>query len=580
MAFLRNMLATITGLVIFSFLAIVVLFGIIGAMAASGDKVVEVKPNSVLYVPLSGMLVEQVIENPLNEVFGDAPSQLGIREVIKSIEAAKEDENIQGIYMETKYLMASFAHLQEVRDALIDFKSSGKFVYTYGDYISEADYYIASVSDSVFINPEGSLEFNGLAANLMFYKGMFDKLDIEPVIFRVGDFKSYVEPYTRTEMSEENRLQYAELLNSIYDKYLEEVSASRGVSTVELEMISDGMKIQFPEDAAEFGLIDAVVFEDEVKSVMKNQLDLEEKKDIKFVQVSDYAKVVKSQLEYKKEKVAIIVANGAIVPSGDEEVVGGEQFARHIRKARKDKNVKAIVLRINSPGGSLLGSDMIWREVMLTKGEKPIIASMGGVAASGGYYIAMAADTIVAQPNTITGSIGIFSMLFNFENFLDNKLGLTHDVVGTGDYSDFITVTREMTPYEKEMMQNGVEEGYRTFTTKVAEGRGMPVEKVLDIAGGRVWSGIQAKENGLVDVLGSYDDAIKLAADAAGLEGYGLKMYPVQKPFFEKLMEDFGAQARSIFAKDHILAPYERQLKAFKQLEGIQARMPGELNIK
>lgn len=580
-AFFINLLATFTGLVIFSILALFVFIGFIGVLASSGDEVPMVKQNSVLYLPMSGVLVEQVIENPIAEAFGESPGQLALREVLRAIDVAKTDENIKGIYIETKFLQSSLAALQEVRDALAAFKESGKFVYAYGDYVSESDYYVASVADSIFLNPEGQLEFNGLAATIMFYKGLFDKLEIEPIVFRVGQYKSFVESYTRTDMSEENRLQYKELLNSIYDHYLKNVAESRGMEVAELERISDGMLVQFPEDAEKLGLVNKVSYEDEVKDLMKDKLAIDAADDIEFIAMKDYIKVAKSTLESKKDKIALVVANGAIVPSaGDDEAIGGEQFAKHIRDAREDKNVKAIVLRINSPGGSLLGSELIWREVMLTKGVKPIIASMGGVAASGGYYIAMAADTIVAQPNTITGSIGIFSILFNVENFMDNKLGLTHDVVGTGDYSDFITITRAYTPYEMAFMQGSVDKGYRTFTNKVAEGRDMSIEEVLAVAGGRVWTGTQAKENGLVDVLGTYNDAIKLAADAAGLEEYSLKMYPQQKPFFEKLMEDLGGQTRSIFAKDHILAPYEKQLKSLKELEGVQARMPGELIIK
>lgn len=580
-AFFVNLLATVVGLFIFCIVGFILLIGIVGALASSGDDVPVVKENSVLYIPLSGMVVEQVIENPMEEILGDGVSQLSLRDAVQAIESAKSDENIKGIYIESKYLMGSYAMLQEIRDALLSFKESGKFIYAYGEYMSESDYYLASIADSIFLNPEGQLEFNGMAANLMFYKGLFDKLDIQPVVFRVGQYKSFVEPYTRKDMSEENKEQYGELLNSIYDFYLQNVATSRGITVDELERISDGMLVQYAEDAEEFGLVNRVAYEDEVKDLIKDKLDLLEIKDISFINLSDYIKTATIGTTSKKDKIAVIVANGEIVPSaGEDEGIGGEQFAKLIRNAREDKNVKAIVLRINSPGGSLLGSDLIWREVKLTNGVKPIIASMGGVAASGGYYIAMAADTIVAQPNTITGSIGIFSILFNVENFLDNKLGLTHDVVGTGNHSDFITVTREYTPYEMAFMQNGVNEGYRTFTTKVAEGRGMVIDDVLSVAGGRVWTGLQAKENGLVDVLGNYDDAVRIAAEAAGIEEYSLKMYPVQKPFFEKLMSEFGGQTRTFFTKDNILAPYEKQLKSLKQLEGIQARMPGDLIIE
>ena len=549
---------------------------------ASGDTIPTVKDNSVLYLPLSGVIVEQVIDNPLEELLGEESTQLELMDAVNAIKAAKEDDKIKGIYIETKYLGASFSSLQEIRDALLDFKDSGKFVFAYGEYMRESDYYIASVADEIYLNPQGALEFNGLSVNVMFYKGLFDKLDIEPVIFRPASnkFKSFVEPYIRKDISAESKLQYAELLNSVYDFYLENVSSSRDIDQEELERISDAMLVSFPTDAKNFGLVTAVDFEDVVKDVMRGRLEIDSDEDISFISWSNYAKVVKSNVKSSKDRIAVIIASGAIYQSaGSDAGVGGEQFARHIRKARENKRVKAIVLRVNSPGGSLTGSDMIWREVMLTKGVKPIITSMSGVAASGGYYIAMATDTIVAQPNTITGSIGIFSMLYNFETFLDGKLGLTHDVVGTGDYSDFITVTRPFTDYENMVMQKGIDAGYLTFTSKVAEGRGMTLEAVQAIAGGRVWSGTQAKERGLVDVLGSYEDALELAAKAAGIEEYGLKVYPEQQPYFEKLIQNISGQASGYFTGDDILAPYKKQLKVLKDLKGIQARMSAEIEI-
>ncbi|MCP4458495.1 MAG: signal peptide peptidase SppA [Cytophagales bacterium] len=582
MAFLRNLLATITGLIVFSILGIIILFAVMGALAASGDEIPTVKDNSVLYMPLSGVIVEQAIENPLDKAFGDETAQLAILDAVNAIKAAADDDKIKGIYIETKYIGASFSSLQEIRDALLDFKESGKFIYAYGEYMSEGDYYIASVADEIYLNPQGALEFNGLALNIMFYKGLFDKLDIKPVIFRPtsNKFKSFVEPYIRKDISEESKLQYSELLNSVYDFYLENVADTRGIDQSELERISDEMLVSFPEDAKKYGLVSQVEYEDVVKDVMRDTLGIDEAKDIPYVSWSDYAKVAKADEEYSKDKIAVIVANGPIYQSvGEDDGVGGEQFARYIRKARDDKKVKAIVLRINSPGGSLTGSDMIWREVMLTKGVKPIIASMSGVAASGGYYIAMAADTIVAQSNTITGSIGIFSMLYDFETFLDGKLGLTHDVVCTGEYSDFITVTRPFTEYENSVMQRGVDRGYLTFTSKAAEGRGMSLEDLQAVAEGRVWSGLQAKENGLVDVLGSYEDALNLAAQAADIEEFSLKIYPQQKPFFEKLVSDLTGQAQGYFTQSDILAPYRKQLKSLKEMEGIQARMPAEIEI-
>ncbi len=583
MAFLRNLLATLAGLFIFSIVGFFILIGILGAMASAGDEIPTVEENSILYIPLSGVIVEQAIENPSDKLLGNQSSQIEIRDAIVAIQSAKDDDNIKGIYIETKYMGASFSSLQEIRDALLDFKESGKFIYAYGEYMSEGDYYLASVADQIHLNPQGSLEFNGLSVNIMFYKGLFDKLDIEPVIFRPSSnkFKSFVEPYLRKDISEASELQYSELLNSVYDLYLENVSISRGMDEADLELISDGMLVTSPTDAKEYGLVTDVAYEDVIKDVMREDLGLEKDKDIEYISLKEYVRVANDAQEYSKDRIAVIVANGGIYQSAEtDEGVGGEQFARYIRKARKDKKVKAIVLRVNSPGGSLTGSDMIWREVMLTKGVKPIIASMSGVAASGGYYISMAADTIVAQPNTITGSIGIFSMLLNVENFFDKKLGLTYDVVGTGEYSDFITVTRPFTEYENTVMQQGVDKGYETFTTKAAEGRNMSVEELKAVADGRVWTGLQAKENGLIDLLGSYEDALELAADAAGIEEYSLKIYPQQQPLFEKLMKDLTGQVHGYFSQNDILAPYKEQLKTLKGLEGIQARMLAEIEIQ
>ena len=371
MAFLRNLLATLVGLFIFSILGFFILIGVMGALAASGDEVPTVKENSVLYLPLSGVIVEQVVENPIEEMLGEETTQLELMDAVNAILAAKEDDKIKGIYIETKFLGASFSSLQEIRDALVDFKESGKFVYAYGEYMSEADYYIASVADEIYLNPQGALEFNGLSVNIMFYKGLFDKLDIEPVIFRPASnkFKSFVEPYIRKDISTESKLQYTELLNSVYDSYLENVSNSRGIDQNELERISDGMLVSFPADAKKFGLVTEVAFEDIIKDIMKDSLGIEPDDEISFISWNSYAKAVKSTKKSKKDRIAVIIANGAIYQSaGSDAGVGGEQFAKHIRKARNDERVKAIVLRVNSPGGSLTGSDMIWREVMLTKG--------------------------------------------------------------------------------------------------------------------------------------------------------------------------------------------------------------------
>ncbi|MEP1097169.1 MAG: signal peptide peptidase SppA [Cyclobacteriaceae bacterium] len=577
MAFLRNLLATLVGLLLFSIVGIFMFFAII--TAASTDDVIKVKEGSVLYFNMSGMLADKAVEDPFLEAISNGPIQHSLLDIVAAIKKAKTDSRIKGLYIEPLYLAAGYASLQEIRDAILDFKESGKFVYAYGEYLSESDYYVASVADSVFVNPTGAIEFNGLSANVTFYKGLFEKLDIEPEVFRVGAFKSYVEPYVRKDMSGENRLQYSSLLLSMYDTYLKNVSESTGKTIGELNEISNLMKVRLPRDAKDLGLIHKVGYEDELKSVMKDRMGLAADGKIPFIDIKDYGQAIESELAYSSNRVAIIVAQGDIVMGGNEGIVG-ETFANEIRKARENSAIKAIVIRVNSGGGSMTASDMIWRELMLTKGKKPIIASMANAAASGGYYIAMAADTIIAQPNTITGSIGIFGLWLNFTDFLENKVGITHDVVKTGEYSDIYTVTRKLNSYERQIIQGTVEEGYETFTKKVAESRGMSQDDVKEIAEGRVWSGEQAVENGLVDRLGSFDDAVRMAVDMAGIEGdYRLAYYPEQKPFLEEFFDRMSTTVEAkIFSTP--IDPILNQVNQLKKLQGIQARMSGDLEIR
>lgn len=576
MAFLRNLLATLVGLFIFSIAGIFIFFSVLAA--ASADEIPSVKSNSVLYFNMSGVLAEKAIEDPFLEALSNGQTPYSLLDIIASIRNAKDDDRIKGLYIEPMYLATGYASLQEIRDAILDFKESGKFVYAYGEYISESDYYVASAADSVYVNPTGAIEFNGLSANVTFYKGLFEKLDIEPEIFRVGAFKSYVEPYMRKDMSGENRLQYSSLLLSLYDTYLENLSVSIDKPISELNDISNLMEIRLPSDAQQHGLINKVGYEDELESIMKERLGLKDDGKINYIDIDDYAQVVASEASYSSNKVAVIVAQGDIVMGGDEGIVG-ETFANEIKKARENKSVKAIVMRVNSGGGSMTASDMIWRELMLTKGKKPIIASMSNAAASGGYYIAMAADTIIAQPNTITGSIGIFGLWFNLTKFLENKIGITHDVVKTGEYSDIYTITRELNSYERQIIQGTVEEGYETFTRKVAENRGMSQDDVKEIAEGRVWSGEQALENGLIDQLGGFDDAIQMAVRMADIaDDYRVVYYPRQKPFLEDFVDRMSSTIRTKIFSDPI-DPVLDQVKRLKNLQGVQARMSGDLEI-
>lgn len=580
LAFFRSLLATLVGLFLFFLIGFFIMIGIFSA--ASVEELPSVADESVLSLKLSGILLERSVDDPFADLFPETSvSRVGLLEIVESIKAAQDDPRIEGIYMEPFYLSGGYASLQEIRDALVDFKSSGKFIYAYGEFMSEGDYYLASVADEIYLNSQGNLEFNGLSANVTFYKGLFDKLDIEPEIFRVGSYKSAIEPYIRKDLSEENEYQLSELLENVNDFYLKNVSDSRSIDFDRLKDIQSQMLVQVPEEAEELGLVSDVGYKDQLLSLIVDKLGLDEIDDINFISYRKYHKTISS--DYSKNKVAVIIAEGPIVLAGDEsESIVGSKLAKEIRLARESNSVKAIVLRVNSPGGSITASDLIWHEIELTKKVKPVIASMSTYAASGGYYIAMPCDTIVAQPNTITGSIGIFSMLFNFENFLENKLGITHDVVTTGEYSDLITVTRSMTQQERAIIQKGVNRGYETFISKAAAGRGLTKEKINELGGGRVWTGQQALEFGLIDALGSLEDAVEIAAESAGIsDDYRIRYLPVQKPFIEEFMTRLGSEAQvRMFKPDYgILQPYMDELMVLEQLQGIQARMPMNLEI-
>ena len=581
MKFLRNLLATLVGLFIFS--VIVLIF--IGAFVsvATSEETVTVKENSILHIKLNKPIGERAFKDPFNELFTGYSSNIGLIELIESIEHASDDDKIKGIYLESGMPMGGFASLEAIRNALEDFKASGKFIASYAEIYTEGGYYIASTADDIYLNPRGYFELNGLSASVTFLKGMFDKLEIEPEIFRVGDFKSAVEPFLRKDMSDENREQLESLLNSIYGNYLDKVAQSRSMPVEKLTAISDSMTVQMPEDALKAELITGLKYFDEVLDDLRSKLELEEDKKINFIGFDKYHKSI-SKKNTSKNRVAVIVASGEITGGkGDNSNIGSTSFAKEIRKARKDDKVKAVVIRVNSPGGSALASDVIWREVMLTKEVKPVIASMSDYAASGGYYIAMACDTIIAEPSTITGSIGIFLTMFNFENFLENKLGITTDVVKTGAYSDIYTFTRSLSEGERKIIQNNVNEGYEDFVTKAANNRDMTVEELKKVASGRVWSGQQAVENGLVDMLGGLDQAIEVAVDAAGIaDDYRIRYYPRQKTFFEQVMEEFSGdlESRLLKASTGDLYPFVKKVKSLENLKGPQARMMYEITLE
>lgn len=583
--FLKYVLATIVGLLLFSFVGFLLLIGMSAALS-SGDKTI-VKSNSVLRLNLDMPIREQGVDNPFSD-FGPLSSEgdvLGLTDIRAALKKAKTDDNIKGIYLESQYPQAGWATLEEVRNALIDFKKSKKFVYAYNEVMTEKGYYLASVADKIYLNPAGGMEWNGLAAELSFFKGTLDKLGIKPEVFKVGDFKSAIEPFTRENMSEPNRLQVNSFLKSINNHMVINIAQARGLRTDSLQRLADNLTIDTPADALKYKLVSNVGYQDEVEDLMKKQLDLDVKKKIEYISLGKYkdAPATDEESGSSKNRIAVIIASGDIMSGkSTDESIGSETVAEELRKARLDDKVKAVVLRVNSGGGSALASDVMQREVDLTRKVKPVIGSMSDYAASGGYYMLMGCNKIMAQPNTITGSIGVFSLLFNTETFFKDKLGITYDRVLTNANSDFPSVTHEMSPFQKQTLQRSTERIYRTFTGKVAAGRKMSIDSVRAIASGRVWTGTQAKANGLVDELGGLNDAIKLAAKLAKLdEGeYRVKL-PRQKDFFEKLVSSMSdSEETKLEAKLGNLAPYVKYLRKLKTLEGVQARLPFEMEIR
>jgi protease-4 len=586
--FLKYVLATIVGLFLFMVLGFFVLVGI-GSMMSSADEKTFVSKNSVLKIDLNQVIRENTPQDdPFTELLsgGRGPGQVGLPQIKEAIANAKLDPNIKGIYLHAEYPVAGFATLEEIRSYLEDFKKSKKFVYSYAEIMSEGSVYLTSVADKSYLTPSGGLDFNGLNAKYTFMKGLFEKIGVKPEIFRVGEYKSAVEPFFRTNMSEANREQTQSFINDIAARFYGDISKSRNIPIDELNNILNNALIQEPGDAVKYKLITNTGYWDEFEQALRHEIGLEKDKKIEYVTLHKYLKAEKYVKEGSlSKKIAVIVGEGDIVTGeGEEGNIGSDKIVKELQKARNDSKVKAIVLRINSGGGSSLASDVMWREVELTKKVKPVIASMGDYAASGGYYMAMSCDTIVARPTTITGSIGIFGMIFNVENLMNQKLGITFDAVGSHKYADFPSATRTMSDAEKMMIQNSVNHGYETFTAKAAKGRHMSVEQLKAIAGGRVWTGTQAKANGLVDVLGGIDDAIRIAAQKAKLkEGeYRVKYYPIEKSGIEAILDRFGKDKEEEKMKAYLgaLAPFAKQIKTLQSMDKLQARIPFELEVK
>ncbi len=578
--FLKFTLATIVGVIVTSLLGLLLFFGIIGAIAGSSEKVTEIKPNSVYQLDLDGSLVDRSEDDPfsaaLAEAFGQAEQKMiGLDDVLANIEKAKNNEDIKGIYLKGGTLYGGFASIKEIRDALVDFKKTGKFIVAYADNYMQSNYYLATVADKILINPQGMLELKGLAADLVFYKNTLDKIGVEMQVVKVGTFKSAVEPYITTKMSDANREQVTVYMTSIWKTMLNQISDSRKISVDSLNAYADQMMMFQPtEKSKQYALVDSLVFADEVDSILTSYSA--DYKLVKHTAMNNFT----ANKKFEKSKVAVIYAVGAI-DGGNNEGIISDKLVETINDVAKDDAVKSVVFRVSSPGGSAYGSEQIWRALSKLKAKKPLIVSMGDYAASGGYYISCMADVILAQPNTITGSIGIFGLIPNIAG-LNNKIGLTYDGVKTNKLSDAISVNRPFRPEERDLMQNYVNRGYELFVKRCADGRKKTPDQIKAIAEGRVWTGEDALKIGLVDKIGGIDEAIQIAVDKAKLTSYNVKEYPVKEDFATKLMKSFGEDMETRFIKAQLGEQYKlfREIKNIEKINGIQARLPYELIIK
>ncbi|MCU0359806.1 MAG: signal peptide peptidase SppA [Bacteroidia bacterium] len=579
---------SIVGIVVATLLALVVVIVVVKSsfndLSQEDDK--PAKKGTVLKLIMDGPLTDREALNPFQELgnlaaFGEEKG-MGLNVLIQKIKDAQGDESISGIYLGFKEPEIGFAALEELRNALLEFKKSGKFIYAYAEYYTQKHYYLASVSNKVFLNPQGMFDWKGLHMNLMFFKQTFEKLDIDVQVFRHGKFKSAVEPFLLDKMSEANRLQSESFLNSIWGTMLNNIAKERKLTVDELNAMANQLSILQPTDALG-KFVDALAYEDEVMNELKAKTGLKESDKLSFMAMSQYKNTKVKKAKAKAPKIAVVYAIGGIGSGeGDDEEIGSERLAKAIREARMDSNVKAVVLRVNSPGGSALASDVIWREMTLCKQAKPTIVSMGNVAASGGYYISCAADRIFAQPNTITGSIGVFGLLPSFKRMFENKLGITLDTVNTNAYSDIASGLRPLTQTEINYIQNSVEAVYNTFTLRVAEGRNMSQAEVDSIGQGRVWSGSEALKIKLVDELGGLDDAIAYAAKKANAADFKILELPKQSNPLDAFMGKKETELETRLMQKNLGATYKylRQLKNISKLNGVQARLPFEMEIE
>ena len=581
--FLSSLLATIIGILIMTIVVVLIFIGIVAA--STSKEVPELKENSILLAKFGGPIADRSDDNPFSNFLSGNPymgTNQGLDQILKDLEKAKRDDNIKGIFLNLMNVPSGVATLSEVRDALLDFKESGKFIYAYADAYTHKSYYLASVADSIFMTPEGMFLFTGLSAEGTFYKKAMDKLGIEMQVIKHGSYKGANERFTRENFSDANKEQIEAYVGSIWDNMISDISASRNISEKELNLIADELTTLDNQEIVNTGMIDGLIYYDEMLTLMKGKLGVEEEDDLESISLASYKDVpLKEKKEYSRDKIAVIYAMGLVVDgSAGEGYIGSERIAKAIRKARRDKSVKAIVFRVNSGGGSMIASDVIYREVLLAAEEKPFVASMGGVAASGGYYIVAPADTILASPTTVTGSIGVYLSLPNIEGLMNEKLGITTDVINTNRHSDIMTVSKPLDPDEKVLIQKFIDEAYGKFLSIVSEGRNMTVDEVDAIAGGRVWSGSDAIELGLIDMFGGLEKSIEVAAQMASLENYRVQSLPkLEDPLSMIMKELTGIKAKMIKKELGDQYQYYKRIQEIREMKGLQAIIPYDIEL-
>lgn len=585
--FLSSLLATIVGILVMTIVIVLIFVGIIAASTAS--EVPDVDENSLLVAKLNAPIADRADENPFTKFMTGIPyakDMMGLDQILKDLDKAEKDENIKGIFLRLSSMSAGIATVGEIRDALLDFKESGKFIYAYADSYSQKTYYLASVADSIFMTPEGSFLFNGMSAEINFYKGALEKAGIDMQVIRHGSFKGAVEPYIREDLSDENRLQIEGYMGAVWEKILGDISESRNIPVETLNQIADEMATFDSEKLMGTGLFDGLIYYDEMLTLMKEKLGVEEEEDLEAISLKKYKDVpVKEKKEFSREKIAVVYAMGSVVDgNAGEGTISSERIAKAIRKARRDKSVKAIVFRVNSRGGSGLASDVIHREAKLAAEAKPFVVSMGDYAASGGYYISAPADTILASMGTITGSIGVFGIIPNLQELMNDKLGITTDVVKTNTHANIATVMDPLDPEEREIIQKMVDDFYDGFVNVVAEGRNKSYEEIDAIAGGRVWAGSDALDKGLIDMFGGLERSIEVAAEMASLENYRVQSLPVLEDPFTAIMKGLSGGAMNMTSRimsrelgDQYI--HYKNLQEIKNMRGVQALMPYEIEL-